>query len=152
MPTSTRYDSIAAQLSRHLPCLRPRLRDPLVCALVGLSQAVSAQQRKIASAMPITIKQQSKIQRLRRLLDNPKLSAKDIYQPIVRHALSGLQRQKVHLLLDRVVLSDTQNVLVVSLGFRRRSIPLVWRVLRHSGSARSATSSCCCAQLPSSYR
>src|SRR4029450_2924340 len=83
MPTSTRYDSLAAQPSRHLPPLRPRLRDPLVCALVGMSQAVSAQQRAIASAMPVNTKQQSKIQRLRRLLDNAKLTAKDVYQPIV---------------------------------------------------------------------
>jgi hypothetical protein len=135
MPTSTRYDSIAAQLTTHLPSLRPRLRDPLVCALVGISQAVSAQQRKIASAMPSKTKQRSKIQRLRRLLDNPKLSAKEIYQPIVRQALSSLPRQKVHLLLDRVVLSATQNVLVVSVGFRRRSVPLVWRMLTHSGSS-----------------
>ena len=78
MPTSTRYNSIAAQLTPHLPSLRPRLRDPLVCALVGISQAVSAQQHKIAAAMPVNTKQQSKIQRLRRLLDNPKLSAKHI--------------------------------------------------------------------------
>jgi hypothetical protein len=135
MPTSTRYDSIAAQLSSHLPTLRPRLRDPLVCALVGMSQAVSAQQRAIASAMPITTKQPSKVQRLRRLLDTAKLTATDVYQPIVRAALTGLHRQRVHLLLDRVVLTDTQNVLVVSVGFRRRSIPLLWRILRHSGSS-----------------
>ena len=135
MPTSTRYDSIAAQLSSHLPTLRPRLRDPLVCALLCMSQAVSAQQRAIASAMPVTTKQQSKIQRLRRLLDNAKLTAKDVYQPIVRAALRGLRRQRVHLLLDRVVLTDTQNVLVVSLGFRRRSVPLLWRILPHQGSS-----------------
>jgi len=71
MPTSTRYDSIAAQLSSHLPTLRPRLRDPLVCALVGMSQAVSAQQRAIASAMPLNTKQHSKIQRLRPYLITP---------------------------------------------------------------------------------
>src|SRR4051794_8139070 len=135
MPTSTRYDSIAAQLCSHLPSLRPRLRDPLVCALVGISQAVSAHQRTIASAMPLNTKQHSKIQRLRRLLDNTKLTAKDIYQPIVRQALTGLQRQPVHLLLDRVVLTDTQNVLVVSVAFRRRSVPLIWRILAHSGSS-----------------
>src|SRR5262249_32975603 len=123
MPTSMRYDSIATQLSIHLPTLRPRLRDPLVCALVGMSQAVSAQQRAIAAAMPVNTKHQSKFQRLRRLLDNAKLTAKDIYQPIVRASLRGLRRQKVNLLLDRVVLTDTQNVLVVSLGFRRRSVP-----------------------------
>jgi Transposase DDE domain len=135
MPTSTRYDSIAAQLSIHLPTLRPRLRDPLACALVGMSQAVSAQQRAIAAAMPLNTKQHSKVQRLRRLLDNAKLTAKDVYQPIVRASLTGLRHQKVHLLLDRVVVTNTQNVLVVSVGFRRRSVPLLWRILRHQGSS-----------------
>ena len=135
MPISTRYDTIMTQLTSQLPTLRPRLCDPLVCALVGMSQTVSAQQRAIASAMPLRTKQHSKIQRLRRLLDNAKLTAKDIYHPIVRQALTGLRRQRVHLLLDRVVLTDTQNVLVVSLAFRRRSLPLVWRILEHQGSS-----------------
>jgi hypothetical protein len=135
MPISTRYDTILTQLTSHLPTLRPRLCDPLVCALVGMSQTISAQQRAIASAMPLRTKQHSKIQRLRRLLDNTKLTAKDIYHPIVRQALTGLRRQRVHLLLDRVVLTDTQNVLVVSLAFRRRSLPLVWQILPHQGSS-----------------
>lgn len=135
MPTSTRYDSIATRLSSALPSLRPRLCDPLSCALVGMSQAVSAQQRAVAGAMPVATKQHSKIQRFRRLLDNTKLTAEGIYQPVVRAALIGLRRQRVQVLLDRVVLTDTQNVLVVSLGFRRRSIPLVWRILEHQGSS-----------------
>jgi hypothetical protein len=135
MPISTRYDTIWAQLTSQLPDLRPRLAEPLVSALVGMSQSVSAQQRAIAGAMPLKTKQQSKIQRLRRLLDNAKLTATAVYQPIVRQALTGLKGQRAHLLLDRVVLSDTQNVLVVSVGFRRRSVPLVWRILAHSGSS-----------------
>jgi hypothetical protein len=123
------------QLTSQLPDLRPRLAAPLASALVGMSQSVSAQQRAIAAAMPLKTKQHSKIQRLRRLLDNPKLSATDVYQPIVRQALTGLKRQRVHLLLDRVVLTDTQNVLVVSVGFRRRSLPLTWQILPHQGSS-----------------
>jgi hypothetical protein len=118
-----------------LPELRPRLRDPLVCVLVGMSQAVSAQQRQVAAAMPLLTKQQSKIQRFRRLLDSASLTADGIYQPIVRAALTGLRRQPLQLLLDRVVLTERQNVLVVSLAFRRRSIPLVWRILEHQGSS-----------------
>lgn len=135
MSTSARYDSMVARLTSALPELRPRLRDPLACVLVGMSQAVSAQQRAVADAMPLHTDQASKIQRFRRLLDNAKLTAEGLYQPIVRAALSGLRRQRVHVLLDRVVLTDTQNVLVVSLGFRRRSIPLVWRILEHAGSS-----------------
>ena len=127
--------SIATRLTSALPTLRPRLCDPLTCALVGMSQAISAQQRAVAAAMPLKTKQQSKIQRFRRLLDTATLTAEGIYQPIVRVALTGLRRQRAHVLLDRVVLTDTQNVLVVSLGFRRRSIPLVWRILPHAGSS-----------------
>lgn len=135
MSTSTRYDSIAARLTAALPELRPRLREPLSCVLVGMSQAVASHQQRVADSMPLKTDQASKIQRFRRLLDNAKLSAEGIYQPIVRAALSGLRRQRVHILLDRVVLTDSQNVLVVSLGFRRRSIPLVWRILDHAGSS-----------------
>jgi hypothetical protein len=138
MPISMRYDTILTQLTQQLPDLRPRLAEPLASALVGMSQSVSAQQRAIAGAMPLKTKQQSKIQRLRRLLDNTKLSAADVYQPIVRQALTGLKRQRVHLLLDRVVLTETQNVEVVSLGFRRRSLALVWHILPHQGSSSLA--------------
>ena len=84
MPISTRYDTIMTQLTSQLPTLRSRLSNPLVCALVGMSQSVSAQQRAIAGAMPLKTKQQSKIQRLRRLLDTATLTATDVYQPIVR--------------------------------------------------------------------
>lgn len=135
MSTSARYDSMVARLMTALPEMRPRLREPLACVLVGMSHSVSAQQRAVADAMPLHTDQASKIQRFRRLLDNAKLSAEGVYQPIVRAALSGLRRQRVHVLLDRVVLTETQNVLVVSLGFRRRSIPLVWRILEHAGSS-----------------
>jgi Transposase DDE domain len=138
MPISTRYDTILTQLTSQLPDLRPRLAEPLASALVGMSQSVSAQQRAIAGAMPLKTKQQSKIQRLRRLLDNAKLTATGLYQPIVRQALTGLKGQRVHLLLDRVVLTKSQNVLVVSLGFRRRSLPLVWQILPHQGSSSLA--------------
>ena len=52
MSTSARYDTIAARLHTALPELRPILAKPLICALVGMSQAVSAQQRAVAAAMP----------------------------------------------------------------------------------------------------
>lgn len=135
MPSSPRYDSIVSRLSQQLPQLRPRLLTPLALALTGISQSVSALQDAAAAAMPLPTKQASKRQRLRRLLDNAKLTAEGIYQPIVQQALDGLKRQRVHLLLDRVVLTSSQNLLVVSVGFRRRSLPLVWRVLEHQGSS-----------------
>ena len=92
MPISTRYDTILLSSPASCPiCAHAWLRR-WCAALVGMSQSVSAQQRAIAGAMPLKTKQQSKIQRLRRLLDNAKLTATDVYQPIVRQALTGLKR------------------------------------------------------------
>lgn len=156
MSTSSRYDTIAAHLTAAVPALRPRLLDPLTCALVGMSQAVSAQQGDIAAAMPLDTKQQSKVQRLRRLLDNPKLSAEAIYQPVVAPALRGLRKQRVYLILDRVVLTANQNVLVATVAFRRRSVPLAWRVLDHQGSSslddQQAVLAAAAALLPAAVR
>lgn len=138
MSTSPRYSTILKRLMEHLPAISTRLLTPLVCALVGMSYAVSSHQGKIAAAMPLTTTQPSKIQRLRRLLSNTKLTPEAVYHPIMRHALAGLQTQHINLLLDRVVLTAQLNVLVVSIGYRRRSLPLYWKVLSHAGSSSLA--------------
>jgi hypothetical protein len=112
--------------------------DTLALVLVGITQSVSAQLGKIARAMPVDTTQVIKEQRLRRLLDNDRITQADHYQPLVKLALTGLKGQKVHLLMDRVLLQDRHNILVVSLGFRRRSIPLVWKALDHRGKSNLA--------------
>jgi len=58
------------------------------------------------------------------LLDNERSTQADHYQPLAKAALHRLTGQRVQLLIDRVVLRDTHNVLVVSVGFRRRWLPL----------------------------
>ena|SRR5689334_18933514 len=88
--------------------------------------------------MSVDTTQVIKEQRLRRFLDNDRITQADHYQPLIKPALSGLKGQKVHLLMDRVLLQDRHNTLVVSLGFRRRSIPLVWKALDHRGKSNLA--------------
>jgi len=112
--------------------------DTLALIVVGIAQSVSAQLGKIARSMPLDTTQYAKEQRLRRLLDNQRVSPAQHYQPIAKAALSGLKGQKVQLLIDRVLLQDRHNILVVSIGFRRRSIPLVWQALEHRGSSGKA--------------
>src|SRR3712207_3578554 len=123
MPTSSLYDSTRSTLATRLPAVRASQLDTLALVLVGITQSVSAQLGKIARAMPVDTTQVIKEQRLRRFLDNDRITQADHYQPLVKLALTGLKGQKVHLLMDRVLLQDRHNILVVSLGFRRRSIP-----------------------------
>lgn len=133
MPTSPLYDSTRRTLATRLPDARDSQLDTLALVLVGITQSVSAQLAAIARAMPIQTEQVIKEQRLRRFLDNDRITQGTHYQPLVQAALIGLKGQAVHLLIDRVLLRDTHNVLVVSIGFRRRSIPLAWSVLSHRG-------------------
>lgn len=135
MPTSAVYDSTRAALRQQLPDVIDSQLDSLGLAIVGAVQSMSSQMAKIARAMPLDTTARAKEQRLRRLLDNERLTQIDHYQPIVKQALHGLTRQRVQLLIDRVLLRDHHNILVVSLGFRRRSIPLIWKALDHRGSS-----------------
>src|ERR687893_149055 len=135
MPTSTLYASTRAALAARLPEVRASQVDTLALVLVGITQSVSAQLGAIARAMPLDTTQDAKEQRLRRLLDNERITQADHYQPIAKAALTGLKRQRVNLLIDRVLLRDHHNILVVSIGFRRRSIPLAWTALDHRGAS-----------------
>lgn len=135
MPTSPLYDSTRAALAQRLPDVIDSQLDTLALVVVGISQSVSAQLGKIARALPLDTTQYAKEQRIRRLLDNERITQADQYQPLVKAALSGLKGQKVQLLIDRVLLHDRHNILVVSLAFRRRSLPLVWKALEHRGQS-----------------
>jgi hypothetical protein len=118
-----------------LPEALPSQIETLALLVVAISQSVSAQIGKIARAMPLNTTQAAKEQRIRRLLDNERITQEDHYQPLAKAALQGLKGQKVQLLMDRVLLRDTHNILVVSIGFRRRSLPLAWFALPHRGQS-----------------
>lgn len=135
MPTSPLYDSTRARLAQHLPQALDSQLDTLGYILVGVVQSMSSQMAKIARAMPLDTTERAKEQRLRRFLDNERLSQSEHYHPLVQAGLHGLTGQRVQLLIDRVLLRNQHNILVVSVGFRRRSIPLVWQALPHRGAS-----------------
>jgi hypothetical protein len=135
MPTSQLYDSTRATLAQRLPDVIDSQLDTLALVIVGISQSVSAQLGKIARALPLDTTQYAKEQRIRRLLDNERITQVDQYQPLAKAALTGLKGQRLQLLIDRVLLHDRHNILVISVAFRRRSIPLVWKALDHRGQS-----------------
>jgi hypothetical protein len=135
MPTAPLYDSTRQYLTTHLTAALESQIETLALLVVGIGQSVSAQLGKIARALPVDTTQAAKEQRIRRLLDNERITQQDHYQPLAKAALQGLKGQKVQLLLDRVLLRDTHNILVVSIGFRRRSLPLAWIALPHRGQS-----------------
>lgn len=135
MPTAPMYASIRQRLTQQLPQALASQIETLAAVVVGIGCSMSAQIGKIARAMPLDTTQMAKEQRIRRLLDNERLTQTDHYQALAKAALTGLQGQRVNLLIDRVLLRDHHNILVVSVGFRRRSLPLAWMALPHRGAS-----------------
>jgi hypothetical protein len=135
MSTSPVYDSTRAALRQQLPNVIDSQLDSLGLAMLGVVPSMSRQLAKIARALPLNTTAQATEQRLRRLLAHERLTQTDHYHPIVKQALHGLAHQRVQLLIDRVLIRDQHNILVVRVGFRRRSIPLVGKALEHRGSS-----------------
>src|SRR5829696_3756123 len=106
MPTSPVYDTMRQQLTQKLPQARASQIDTLALVVIGIGFSVSAQIGKIARAMPLDTTHAAKEQRIRRLLDNQRLTQTDHYQPLAKAALTGLKGQRVNLLIDRVLVQD----------------------------------------------
>ncbi len=135
MSTSTLYDSTRQALHQALPAIRSSQLESLALVVASATQTQSAQLGALARALPLSTTQASKEQRIRRFLDNPRITQAAHYRPIARAALSGVTQQRVDLALDRVLLNEQHNLLVASVGFRRRSVPLAWQTLNHVGSS-----------------
>ena len=135
MSTSPVYDSTRQALQQALPAIRSTQLDTLALIVASATQTQSAHLAALARALPLPTTQDSKEQRIRRFLDNPRISQATHYRPIARAALAGVTHQRVDLALDRVLLNEQHNLLVASVGFRRRSVPLAWKTLSHVGSS-----------------
>ncbi len=128
MSTLRLYASTQAALRERLPLVLPSQRTKLALLVSAAAQAHSCHLADRARALSVPTLQASKVQRIRRLLDNARITVDTHYRPVVRRAMDGLRGQRVDVILDRVRLKNRQNVVVGSVGFRRRAVPLAWEV------------------------
>lgn len=138
MSISTLYDSTRTALAAHLPDVIDSQLTNVALLVAAAVQVQSCHLADLARAMPLDGLQRSKQQRIRRTLDNERISPATHVVPILQAALAGLRGQAVALLIDRVIINTIFNVLVVSVAFKRRSIPLAWTILEHAGTTTLA--------------
>src|SRR5947209_884674 len=132
------YDTIRAELAATLPTAPATQLDNLALVVATAAETQRGPLGALARVLPLDSLATSREQRLRRFLDNPRITLATHYHPLLPASLAGLRGQTVHLLIDRVELTARFQLLVLSVAFRRRSVPLVWRALDHEGST-SAT-------------
>ena len=117
--------------------LRPKQRitqvKNFVWLVVGIFHSRSVSLSRIAGKVISTAKNVSTVRRLSRFLANPAIDVCNWYKPIAK---AWLQNQYEHVGEVRLIVDGTQvgfahQLLMVSLAYRGRAVPIAWTWVRH---------------------
>lgn len=107
-----------------------------VCS--GLLLAGTTELSKVARWIRRPSKQDSRTQFLKRFLMSPYFNQRAAYHPLVSQALQGYPSPIWHIVMDRTnVIPHQLDLLMVSLSFRKRAIPLGWQLLKFGRTSSS---------------
>jgi hypothetical protein len=110
----------------------------LLINTIQISKQVTLE--KLATSLPLPIKQNSRRRHLQRFLTNKCLSVSLLWFPIIRGLIKSLipPTQDLIIALDRTQWSE-HNILMVSVVYQRRSFPIYWLQLREKGCSNLRT-------------
>ncbi len=117
--------------------LRPRQRKTqvqnFVWLVVGIFHSHSVHLSRIAGKMIGQAKNESTVRRLSRFLANPAVDVRRWYKPI---AGQWLQQQwkcvgEIRLIVDATKIGFSHQLLMVSLAYRHRAVPIAWTWIKH---------------------
>ena len=117
--------------------LRPkedvRRQRNLAQVIYGIYKAQSVHLSKIAKKLAGTSKQLSKVKRLDRFLENKHVQADEWYQESARAVLEAIDNSggMIRLIIDGSKVGFCCQLLMVSVAYRRRSIPIAWGWIKH---------------------
>jgi hypothetical protein len=96
--------------------------------MVGIYQSRSVHLSKIAGKILSPAKLLSTVRRLERFLDNPAIEVRAWYAPIAKQwlAVQWTHLHEIRLMVDGTKVGFGHQLLMVSLAYRRRSIPIAW--------------------------
>ncbi len=121
------YSSLHTFIMQTLPDRCDTRLANLLFMMRGLFLAQSVQLDHIARKMPSRAKKLSSHKRFRRFLDNPLVQVRAWYDPFARFTLlSAASAGAVHLIIDSTKIAFGFRLVMVSVAYRRRSLPITW--------------------------
>lgn len=136
--TPSLYETLLRVLGQHSNWLDLRHRKTLAWMMVGLicSKTVS-----LGAWTPFVVSRaqyaQSLVRRFRRWLDNNRITVEPLYGPLIEQAVVGWVGKRMYVALDTSMLWNTYCLIRLSVIYRGRAVPLVWRVIEHGSAAVS---------------
>jgi len=130
------YHTLVQVLRKHGNWLDIRHLKTLAWMMTGLMQSgtisLTAWQPYIHSR---AVYAQSTVRRFRRWLNNPRIEVHRLYGPLIQQAVAEWRQHKLYLALDTSMLWGQYCLIRISVVYRGRAVPLVWKVLEHSSSS-----------------
>jgi hypothetical protein len=136
--TPSLYETLLRVLGQHSNWLDLRHRKTLAWMMVGLicSKSVS-----LGAWTPFVVSPaqyaQSLVRRFHRWLANNRITVEPLYGPLIEQAVVGWAGKRMYVALDTSMLWNTSCLIRLSVIYRGRAVPLVWRVIEHGSAAVS---------------
>jgi hypothetical protein len=138
MPANHLYHTWSAQIRQLSPEAGKKLIHNFTWLLIGIYLSRQVHLSVIATKLPGAAKLHSTVQRLKRLLQN-KICVRKWYGPIGEALLKSQgQHGQIRLIVDGTKVSFHHRLLMVSIAFRRRAIPIVWTWVKSKRGHSSA--------------
>lgn len=128
MSTNRLYDTWLRRICELRPTQRITQVRNFVWLMIGIYQSRSVHLSKIAGKIPGTALLLSTTKRLSRFLENPAIRVREWYQPIAKQWLEAQTNclGEIRLIVDGTRVGFGHQLLLVSLAYRRRAIPIAW--------------------------
>jgi hypothetical protein len=128
MPTGKFYRTWKEQIKALRPGQRITQIENFAWMMVGIYQSRSVHLSKIAGKVLSTAKLLSTVRRFERFLDNKAIEVREWYEPLAKRWIAAQWKQlgEIRLIVDGTKVGFGHQLLMVSLAYRRRSIPIAW--------------------------
>jgi len=139
MSSNRMYDTLFKWIEQQWPEWRVTQKRNLAWLLAGIYLAKSVLLNEIALEIPGQAVEVSVTKRLSRFLGNSVLQVRKCYDPLVKPLLQSIgQLGFVRLIVDGTKVGPSHQLLMVSVAYRRRAIPVVWTWVPHARGHSSA--------------
>ncbi len=132
------YDTLLGVLAQHAKWLDRRHRQTLAWMMVGL---IGSKTVSLGAWVPFVVSRaqyaQSTVRRFSRWLNNNRIKSQPLYGPLIEKAVIGWVGKRIYIALDTSMLWNTYCMIRLSVIYRGRAVPLVWRVIEHGSAAVS---------------
>jgi hypothetical protein len=133
MPINKIYHTYNLRIKQLQPMERKTRIRNFTWLIVGIYQSRSVNLSRIAGKIPGSAKLVSFTRRLSRLLSNPTININAWYEPVAREWLEKQTKnlQQIQLIVDGKKVGFAHQLLIVSLPYRKRDIPIAWTWVKH---------------------